>query len=53
MTLADIILLLVIVSIVAAVVIYIVKQKKRGARCIGCSSCSCDDKKKDCNSNDN
>ncbi len=37
----DYIALAVVVIILAAVIIYLVKQKKKGAKCIGCPNC-CD-----------
>lgn len=38
----DILVTLLVIVIIAAAVRYIIKQKKSGAKCIGCSSgCSC------------
>ncbi len=38
MTLTDIIILLVIAIIVISAATYIIRQKKKGVKCIGCSS---------------
>ena len=32
----DLVLILVLAAIVAAIVFYLVREKKRGAKCIGC-----------------
>lgn len=40
MGMADFIVILIILAVVILAVWYIVKQKKKGNRCIGCSSAS-------------
>lgn len=50
---ADFIVIVVLAVVIGGAVAYMVKQKKRGARCIGCSSggccsgsCNCHNEKK-------
>lgn len=43
------VLILIIVAIVGSAIAYIIKEKKRGARCIGCSASGCKCSSKDKN----
>ena len=46
----DIIVIIIIALILAGAIYYIVKQKKSGAKCIGCPHSKCCNKKNSCNS---